>query len=263
MERRTGFHLSKWYLDCVSASGDVFIGYSAELRWKAFAMRYSSVLLRDAAGCVRLKTSLAREPFPLHEPPSTRWTSKALGVEAVWDGVHGPLEKLLYSGEGEIRWSCLSPLARGRVIVTGRAPLEGAGYVEHLTMTVPPWKLPFKELRWGRFLAQERSLVWIDWKGALPLTVVALDGGEVPASIVNDAAVRTAGGAEIALTRDAVIRSGPVVSTWLSKVPGIHAVFPSDIFRMEGSKWLERGTLRVPGSDPVGGWTIHELVRIP
>jgi hypothetical protein len=45
---RPGFVLSKYYLDCVSDDGDVFIAYAAEVRWHALALSYTAVLVRRA-----------------------------------------------------------------------------------------------------------------------------------------------------------------------------------------------------------------------
>ena len=58
--------------------------------------------------------------------------------------------------------------------------LRGLGYAEHLSMTIPPWRLPIDTLRWGRFLSPERSVVWIDWqKEGDGRTWIFVDGTEV------------------------------------------------------------------------------------
>jgi hypothetical protein len=38
------FSLSKWYLDCVDTRGNVFIGYSAVLKWKKIRLNYANIL---------------------------------------------------------------------------------------------------------------------------------------------------------------------------------------------------------------------------
>lgn len=40
----TSFALSKWYLDCVSERGDVFIGYAASLSWKKIRLHQVAAL---------------------------------------------------------------------------------------------------------------------------------------------------------------------------------------------------------------------------
>lgn len=38
------FRLCKWYLDCVTDSGDAFVAYSAHLQWGPIALHYAGVV---------------------------------------------------------------------------------------------------------------------------------------------------------------------------------------------------------------------------
>ncbi|HYF95417.1 MAG TPA: hypothetical protein VD969_24665 [Symbiobacteriaceae bacterium] len=44
----SGFHLSKWYLDCVAEDGSALIGYRARLRWRSLALEYAAALVAPA-----------------------------------------------------------------------------------------------------------------------------------------------------------------------------------------------------------------------
>jgi hypothetical protein len=92
------FSLNKWYLDCVDTRGNVFIGYSAVLKWKKIRLNYA----------------------------------------------------------------------------------------EKLEMSVKPWKLPLAELRWGRFLSETDTIVWIDWQGEMPVNWVFYQGNPVSQAVVGD-----------------------------------------------------------------------------
>ena len=63
-----------------------------------------------------------------------------------------------------------APAAEVSVSLRGFAPLRGTGYAERILITIPPWRLPIRELRWGRWIgeAASRSVVWIDWRGESP-----------------------------------------------------------------------------------------------
>ena len=58
---------------------------------------------------------------------------------------------------GSIVWTCLQPGSRVNISL-GDRQLAGLGYAECLSVTLPPWRLPLSELRWGRFVSAEHSL---------------------------------------------------------------------------------------------------------
>ena len=53
------FHLSKWYLDCVTGSGNASIAYVGDLSWGPAHLHYSS-LLRSVGNSVTQHNSLRR-----------------------------------------------------------------------------------------------------------------------------------------------------------------------------------------------------------
>jgi hypothetical protein len=259
----SGFLLSKWYLDCVSDGGGAFIGYAASLRWKSLSLNYSSMLLRRPFEGVTTKTTL--QAFSAPEVTGTRvgWSSPRLGVVGNWEAAARPFKRtLLESAEGDIEWDCLQPRARAEVSVEGGRRLEGLGYAERLTMSVPPWRLPFEELRWGRFLSDEDALVWVDWRGARALSLVLHNGVRVEGALVTDHEL-AAGETRLALGESAVLREGSLGETALRGVPGAHRLFPFRILRTRECKWLSRGVLTKPGAGATTGWAIHEVVRWP
>jgi hypothetical protein len=252
----SNFRLSKWYLDCVSEEGTAFIGYAADLHWRGVSLHYASILTRSPDGNVRTETTLRNLPLPVFHHHVTRWRVTPFAMDAEWVGLQDPVERLLLEGDGQIQWSCCSPMAMATVNIDGVPLLHGLGYVEFLELTVA--KIPIRELRWGRFLTGTESVVWIDWKGPLRKTVVLRNGQEIANATVQDLAVEAGAALRLSLERSATIRSGPVSST-LSQARGLTQLFPRSILRMDESKWLSRGTLH--GSPDARGWAIHELVR--
>jgi|SRR5437588_3507654 len=78
--------------------------------------------------------------------------------------------------EGAIEWHCVHPRARTTVDLGDGVVIQGLGYVERLEMTVAPWNLPLEGLRWGRFLSDSGSVVWIDWQGEYVRKIVLENG---------------------------------------------------------------------------------------
>jgi hypothetical protein len=172
-EKDSKFMLSKWYMDCVTDNGEVFIAYWGILRWKGISIHYASLLMHDDAEGTRVKTSLRRHLPPQAEASGVRWVSDSLGFEGKWISSFPPVEKeLLASDEGTIQWQCRQPGAIAHLLISPGKSVSGFGYTEQIRMTIKPWLLPMDELRWGRFVSETDSLVWIEWRGERPQTPV-------------------------------------------------------------------------------------------
>lgn len=252
------FRLSKWYLDCVSDSGEATILYAGAVRWGSFSLNYSSVL-ESAAGAVTTRRSLRAAEEPTVAGSSLHWRSESLHVEGVWSADSTPLRAVVFSsGAGIVEWHCLMPRARARI-----GAHQGLGYAEHLTMTVTPWNLPLRTLRWGRFLSESEWAVWIDWRGEFTRTLVYRNGREAATSLIDDARIAFDDGWRLILDRSLVIRDGPLGSTALSGIPGIRTLAAGRLLRATESKWRSRARLEREGKPPVEGWAIHEVVQWP
>ena len=247
------FSLRKWYLDCVAEDGEVLVAYHAELRWRRLSLRYASVLQLDGA-----RSTLRDCPAPLLAGERISWEAPALHISGTWDALAPAADVELIPG---VRWRCLQPRSRVELRVAGRT-LHGLGYAEELELTIPPWRLPIDELRWGRFAGESHGAVWIEWRGPHPLRLTLIDGVRAEAIRIAEDGVR-AGGAELRLTEPRVLRSGRIGETALSIIPDLQKLFPGRIVGLEETKWRARGTLEGPGAEVGQGWAIHEVVRWP
>lgn len=272
MERRAaGFRLAKWYLDCVTPEGDATIAYVAELSWRGLAVRYASVL-EHAGGETRTRTALRGHREPEERDGVLAWSHEPLGVRGSWRAAAAPVEEpILASDEGRVDWRCLQPAARVALHRRG-GEVRGLGYAEHLVMTIPPWRMPIRELHWGRFVAPAAgadgavdagaTVVWIDWRGEHAARLALLGGARVDADVAEDR-VALDGGAVLALDRRDVLREGTVGATVLAAVPRLRDAVPGRILGLHERKWRSRGVLARPGRPAVEGWAIHEVVRWP
>ena len=251
-------------MDCVSEEGDVFIAYAASLRWKGLKINYSSTLRRQHDAQTEASTSLKRFSAPEVSGDSIHWSSQALGVEAKWTALAQPIERTIFESDaGLVEWRCLHPKATAEVSTRDRRQLKGLGYVEHLTMSIPVWRLPIDELRWGRFLSDEDALVWIDWRGASNVKLAFLNGIQIEnAEVTEHEVVLEQEKVILALDEQQVLREGPLIKTALSMIPGIQNLIPLRSLSAHECKWRSRGILSHHESLSVG-WTIHEIVRWP
>jgi hypothetical protein len=259
------FDLSKWYADCTTEQGDAVIVYSAELRWRGPAIHYTNLLTYRRGRPARSRFSLRKQPPPQVRDGSIGWRSRAWNVEACWLEPGVAVREILFdSPAGSLEWDCVAPRAAAQVRVGADAHFRGWGYVEHLRLSLPPWRLPIRRLQWGRFINATDALVWIDWRGPYNRQAVYHNGAAVVAQVISDREIRLAG-SETVLTLDtsAVLREGALGATALAVLPNLDRLFPAAMLNVRERKWLSRAVLRRPGQPDSVGMAIHEVIEWP
>lgn len=269
-----GFELSKWYADCISDDGTAVILYHARLRWRSVNLHYSSLLTHgtDATpgtpgtnGTSQTRFSLRRCDAPEVTNDKILWQAESLGASGQWSCLGESQRNLLFDSDaGSLDWKCVAPRAGAEVRLGEGATLRGWGYVEHLTLTLPPWQLPIKRLRWGRFVNATDAMVWIDWEGDYRTRVAYLNGAAVAVEKISDSElVLGENGGTLQLEDSELLRDGQLGSTALAIIPQLERIFPPSILRTRETKWLSRAVLRRPGQADSVGMAIHEVVAWP
>ena len=257
------FTLRKWYLDVTAADGSYLIFYLGRLSFKSlnigFAHRIGGGRFAELSSGPRL-TSKTDPEFSDDGKAVICQADRKLRVE--WTPEAAPSSHtLLSSGAGEVRWNCLQPSARVLLNHAG-ATHGGRGYVECLTLTLPPWELGLEHLDWGRYVSDTDQLTWIRWRGEHPLELAIINGRVSNQVSVNGDRV-TAEDRTLELTDKQVIRDGILGSTVLNKLPAVLPFAPLQMLQLHERKWLSRGRLNSPGSAASDGWSIHEQVAWP
>jgi hypothetical protein len=255
-----GFTLTKWYLDCATADGRAVIAYWASLTWLKLSVTWQNVSWFEPQGARSQRSSLAKAPPPQVLEDAITWPA-TLGGEIRIEQRAGPVEARLYESEnGLVDWRTEAPAAMVRATFPAFGTIEGPGYVERIVMTVPPWRLPIRELRWGRWIdaAAARSVVWIDWRGSAPQTRVFVDGICARNPVVTDDCV-SAGTARLTIGDRLTLHQralGDIVAT----IPPLRAALPATLLALRQSKWCGNAVLTNESEAPITGRTIHEVV---
>jgi hypothetical protein len=261
----SAFELSKWYADCVNEQGDAAILYHAELRLGGLPIHYESLLLKNRRSPARALYSLRRSPPPSFEGGRIEWQSPKWQAQGNWKDLGVEHHEVLFESEaGVLEWNCLAPRAISSMQIGSGDLSQGWGYAEHLRLSVPPWRLPIRRLRWGRFVNATDALVWIDWSGPYNKQVVFLNGSLVSAETINDEEiVLAAEEVTLYLEDKQVIRDGKLGATALSVIPKLSDIFPASVLNVRERKWLSVAVLRRPGYPDSTGMAIHEVVEWP
>ncbi len=258
---RNSFLLTKWYLDCVSDSGDTAIVYVADLRWNALSIHYGS-LLTVLDGKIGSAFSLHGTSAPELSNDTIALRQSGLDVVATWKGLRPPVRRTVFENlHGAVDWDCLQPMSEVELLLRGGTRLRGLGYAECLTLSLFPWRLPLSSLNWGRFLSPDDAIVWIDWQGASQTRTVIHNGEEIPAVSITDSEVVFAeGGSRLDLDRGLVLRQGRLGDTVLSGISRLAGLLPGSMLSVQECKWRSRGIFRTARGER-SGWAIHEVVK--
>jgi hypothetical protein len=234
--------------------------YAARLGWNGFRVGYAARILVEQ-GEVHESSTLRNVVLPVLAGAELSWANPCLGVAGRWRRDAPPIERTLAQGpEGSIAWHCHMPRAHAQLTLDDRS-LEGLGYVEYLRLTIPPWRLPFTRLRWGRHTSSAHSVVWIEWDGGAGSRWVWLDGVEQPhAALADHRVTGLAGGTELSFGPDTTVRDRRLLSTLAERLPALTRRLGGPLAVMHERKWLAPSTVTAPGTLPDAGWTLHEEV---
>ena len=255
----TDFRLEKWYFDCVSSDGTVFIAYAARLKWGPIRLTYGATITRAKDGRLSQRQSLSFGRLNQGRG-NISWCNDGLRASGEWTGGE-PIAKTVVVDEpsGRMEWQCLSANGAVDVRTDGRA-MTGTGYVEKLSMTIPPWKLPFTELRWGRFISDDRNdyVVWIDLRGRTQRNWIWVNSGDAVAGTVDGDGVRT-DGAELMFESSQPVRAENIARTLLGRFELLKWLLPERLRAIQEDKQASSCLLRTEGSESRGS-SINEVV---
>ena len=255
------FSLTKWYFDCTSSDGRTAVGYWASLEWRRLSLTWQALSLWEHAELSMERSVIAAGPMPWCDGDRIGWSAPRLGCDLSAKRLGEPVDIRLFEQEGgSLEWGCEAPSAAMTLAMTGRPRMRGAGYVERIRLTVPPWRLPIRELRWGRWINDDasHSVVWIDWRGSDPRSWLLVDGVVTSHAEVRDASV-VAGLAVLTLDRPSTL-SARSLADIVGQFAPLRAVVPSSLMALQQVKWQSHGTWRRHGFRNLSGTAIHEWV---
>ena len=260
------FHLNKWFLDFVGENGDVMIFYAAKLTWHGWSASYTSWLRYDAASGVRLKSRFSNVQIPQIIDNIITWSDSNFGISGTWESLAKIIQTRIFdSDEGSLDWKCFQPVSKVQLKINDRE-IAGRGYVEQLILTVPPWKIPMDELRWGRFGSHKYHMVWIELREKDKRQWLWLNGEKTENCIIEDDHISIpAKDLVLNLDRAVALESEKKIFTVVEKIiryiPGFNKVMPLKFLMADEFKWLSKGHLQSHRRTLASGMAIHELVN--
>jgi hypothetical protein len=139
---------------------------------------YCGLVFCDYMGFTTEKSTLSKTQKPKING-TIHFDQPALKTDINLYRTNDPIIRSLYidSDGNELIWNCHHPRALAEILYNGTL-YTGFGYAETLSTHIKPWNLPIDELKWGRFLSDSDTLIWINWTGKYPLNKIFFNGTE-------------------------------------------------------------------------------------
>jgi hypothetical protein len=244
-------------MDCVTDQGDAAILYCANFGWHGIRASYSSVLTVNGHS---KESHSSMAGYHLSSDDNQIVVEfPQLKVAGQWQADAAAVERTVYENHsGSVVWNCLQPRSQVNLRV-GEREYIGLGYAECLTLTLPPWQLPMRQLRWGRFVSPQDSLAWVDWQGDYSTSFAVHNGREYETLALSDSEVFIQN-LTLRMEESYPLRAGRLGSTILPTAPALSKLLPHLLFNIEEQKWRSRGRLSAQDRSS-DGWVIHEVVH--
>jgi len=260
------FYLNKWFLDFVDDNGNAMIFYSAEFKWHGLKIPYSSWLNCDKDGSVTQKSRFRNVQLPAKNEDIISWKDSKFGVSGVWRRSALPISARIFeSDDGFLDWKCYQPASQTELKVGGIVKL-GKGYAEQLVLTIPVWKIPMDELRWGHVRSENYQIVWIELIENETKQWLWLNGERIYNCKIDDHLILIPDkNISINLDQGVVLESEKkimsVVEKLMNYVPGLKKHIPLKFLLADERKWLSKAIISSEKNWIENGITIHEYVN--
>ena len=262
---QNNFHLEKWFLDCVTEEGQAIIFYAAKLKWKKWTVPYTSWLYYNTKSGLSNKSRFRNVTFPEIKNDIIYWNDNDFQVLGTWKQLSPPINDIIFtSKEGNLDWNCYQPISKVNLKI-GDTELKGTGYVEKLTLTVSPWKIPMNELRWGRYISNKTQLVWIEIREKEIQQWIWYNGKKIENASIEDNCITLPHlNIYLELDKGIILESEKkilkVVKDLLVYLPGFNKEMSKFFLNSDEYKWLSRGILKESNKTINEGWAIHEFI---
>lgn len=249
------FYLKKHYYDGIDKQGNVFIIYSAELMLWGVKIPYSSILFHSKNSQQFEKRSLSKLKQidrSVHHP--------RLPFSAYWIP-HLPEIKvaLIHNSTQYVNWSCHTPKAHFHITFQGKE-YQGIGYAETLEMNFLPWKLAVSELYWGRFLSENHSVIWIEWRGKQAFKQLIWNGKTFSDFEIKEEGISLPSENMFLRFQMSIALKNEPIGNVITQVPLLKYFLPKRFLQTQHMKWKSEVKLLVNQHVRESGYALYEKV---
>lgn len=260
LNRTRPFRLEKMYFDCIDEDGNCFILYWSVMEIRFLRFIYSGLLFSDSDNTVIEKFSFKKTP----RPGATRFLTvenPLLNIKGEWWQTDNPIYCPLLNNlkNGDLNWDCHHPKAESWIEYNGKI-YRGYGYAETLFLSIKPWNLPFEVIKWGHFMSEKSTIIWIQLNGEQHINNLWYNGKEYnDGMILEDRVIFNKGGFVLLFQNISTLREGEIIHI-LPKYHIIKALIKKCILNGNETKYKAESIFTIDGETFDNGWSLYETV---
>ena len=257
------FKLTKHYFDAIDEEGRCWIIYMAQLKLGLIRIPYCAYIYSSDDNVVEEKSVFKSFEVPENSSKELSFSIPALGVKGVWFEPKKGIKNVLWTHpkRGEVLWDCHTPSALVHLHFAGKT-YQAKGYAETIYLPVNPLALPLSTLRWGRFIGEKFTVVWIEWQGKLPKNLVYVNGDlQTDAVHSEDGFSFAAGTYELVYLSPQILRKGKL-GTIIEKYAFLKWLFKGSLLHSEEIKYKSKSKLMHQNIQVDKGWSLYEKVNL-
>ena len=264
--RLQNFYLEKWFLDCVTEDGYSFIFYSGHISWGKIRIPYSSHLIYSPDRGPDNRQWLRNTSPPHRSGGQIEWHDPMRRIGGYWSAIDPEVHaRIIDREDGYVDWHCWQPRSKVELNIDD-VQYSGLGYIEQIRMTLPPWRIPMDQLRWGRFTGPDDGIVWLQLAGEQNKQWAWHNG-----RYCNDVGISEFSlefpeqDIQLTLGESASLESEKkmlnIVRKLSDRIPGLQRIVPYNFLMSDENKWLSKADITHSNGRISRGWAIHELVN--
>lgn len=214
----------------------------------------------DAEGLTTEKSTLRKSVQPVING-TIQYNHKLLKVGVKLKRTDDAILRTLFKDNenNDLIWNCHHPKTKAEILYNGNI-YKGLGYAETLISGIKPWNLPIDELRWGRFLTDSDTLVWINCKGKNSINKIFYNRIEYNDAIFgDDNIIFGCGTYQLKFSEIQIIRKGKL-SGLFSGMVLLRIFINRRILNTVEIKYKAKTTFSKNSEFLSNGWSLFEIV---
>jgi|WetSurMetagenome_2_1015567.scaffolds.fasta_scaffold124789_1 hypothetical protein len=248
------------YLDCIDDQGNCFIVYWAKTEFFLVRFFYSGLIFSDMEGLTVEKSAIRNTRKPAVNEV-VQFKNKDLEIEVFLKRTGNAIIRSLFKDDkkNELVWDCHHPSSSAEILYHGSI-YKGFGYSETLISYIKPWNLPIEELRWGRFLSDSYTVIWLNCLGKNTINKIFINGIEFNDAVFeNGDVVFNDSTYQLRFADVKVIRKGKLSGLFI-KMRFFKMLLNHRILNTTEIKYKARTTFSKNSVLLSNGWSLFELV---
>ncbi|WP_244911417.1 hypothetical protein [Actinobacillus ureae] len=158
-----------------------------------------------------------------------------------------------------MNWHCHTPKGHFHVSFQDKE-YRGLCYAEMLEMNFAPWELAVSELYWGRFLSENHTIIWKEWRGKQSFKQLIWNGKQYSDfEIQKEGILLQSENMFLRFQMSTILKNEPI-GNMVAKIPLLRYFLPKRFLRTRIIKWKRETKLLINQNVQEAGYALYQKV---